>query len=165
MTILNPKNSFYLVDPQLTFDKKDVLDELFIESGSLGAIEVVGDPMPGERLASYFEGAISSTDGRIYMAPSTAKQAARFDPVTGTWELFGDKFQQTRVMQDEKTRTLHLSSIDNCMYSPPMLGVLNRFLKIDPEHGTAFRLRGEEHPSAFLLQARRHSRRKRGHLT
>ena len=89
MIIANPANLYYLVDPQLTFDKKDILDELFKDSG-LGAIELVGDPMPGDTIASHWEAAVSNTDGRIYMSPCSGVQTLRFDPATETWEQFGD---------------------------------------------------------------------------
>ena len=40
-------NPHYLACTQLTFDKKDLLDTLFDETGDVRSVEVVGDPAPG----------------------------------------------------------------------------------------------------------------------
>ena len=47
-------NSHYLVGTQLTFDKKDLLDALFDETGGLGSMEVVGDSMPGNAIVCVY---------------------------------------------------------------------------------------------------------------
>ena len=49
-TFVSPANPHYLFEPQLTFAKKELLDELFDESGAVRAIEAVGDTMPGSGL-------------------------------------------------------------------------------------------------------------------
>ena len=43
-----------LVDRQLTLDKKQLLDGLFDESGAVRAIEVVGDPVPGDQIVRVY---------------------------------------------------------------------------------------------------------------
>ena len=86
---------------------------------------------------AYGGGVVSPIDDRIYQPPTNGTQAIRFDPVTKTFEEFGDTFRETRCLSSDKWYELTLSSIDNCMYAPPMLGIANRVLKIDPKNDTA----------------------------
>ena len=77
-------------------------------------------------------------DGRIYVVPRCATQAAFFDTATKTWETFGDTFPKSQFMENDKWMIPAVSSIDNCMYSFPfVLNDATRILKIDPTHATA----------------------------
>ena len=84
-------------------------------------------------------------DGRIYLPPRTAKQAARFDLTTQTWETFGDTFPETEFCgPTDKWGKCALSNADGCIYSFPLgLSEVHRVLKVDPAKSTAREVGGD----------------------
>ena len=87
---------------------------------------------------AYWGGAYNSADGRIYLCPRCASRAARFEPVTKTWETFGDIFPETQFLGNDKWTTFGISNVDNCMYSfPNSLTAIHKMLKVDPINSTA----------------------------
>ena len=47
-------NSHYLLGTQLTFDKIELLDALFDETGAVGSMEIVGDTVPGNGIVCVY---------------------------------------------------------------------------------------------------------------
>ena len=94
-------------------------------------------------------------DGRIYVVPRCATQAAFFDTATKTWETFGDTFPKSQFMENDKWMIPAVSSIDNCMYSFPfVLNDATRILKIDPTHATAKEVGEDLRPPAAHAKRR-----------
>ena len=75
--------------------------------------------MPNWVQCAYQGGIYNYADGRIYLSPRNASQAARFDPVTQTWETFGDKFPVTNFLHNDKWGYPAVSNFDNCIYALP----------------------------------------------
>ena len=75
----------------------------------------------------YFGSVINPMDGRIYLAPRNAPQCSRFDPVTKSWDSFGNIFPVTKMLVSGKYILPVLSSVDNCIYAfPTYLNVVHR---------------------------------------
>ena len=71
--------------------------------------------VPGKRGQFIYHGGAFGPDGLLYLTPSNAVRAARFDPKTNTCEAFGDTFPE----DDRKWQHGAVSCFDGCLYSFP----------------------------------------------
>ena len=62
---------------------------------------------------AYWASCYSPADGRIYLSPRCATRAVSFDPVTKTWEAFGDTFPETSICATEAFAGPSVSTFDN----------------------------------------------------
>ena len=95
--------------------------------------------------AAYQSGDYYPLDGRLYLIPRSAIQAARFDPASKEWETFGDIFPASEHTNGDKWSYCAISNFDQCIYSIPQIGPnakACKILKIDPSQSTA-RMVGE----------------------